>query len=322
MSDTQFPRISVVTPSLNQGSFIEQTLRSVLDQGYPDLEYIVIDDGSSPETLEILRAYESRLAGWVSEPDRGQADAINKGFRLATGEIAAYLNSDDLYEPGVLFRVAADFGTDGGREWHAYPVQDFGPDGATAVHEPPRLSRKLGEVPPADRDALANRLQLWVMGRIGLHQPGVFWRLRHWHEVEGFDERYDYAFDRQFFMKLVAAGYPLVAHPGPPAARFRLHARSKTVRHLRGGDNVFVRERMRIEDEFEGRLPHVEREVARRSRIEDAVSAGWKMFRAGAPRGDCLAWLARLAASRRGAVRSRYFWGTALRFLIHRRVRA
>ena len=78
MSDTQFPRISVVTPSLNQGSFIEQTLRSVLDQGYPDLEYIVIDGGSSDETLVILRAFESRLAVWVSEPVRGQADAIDK----------------------------------------------------------------------------------------------------------------------------------------------------------------------------------------------------------------------------------------------------
>jgi glycosyltransferase involved in cell wall biosynthesis len=316
MSEPFFPRVSVVTPSLNQAAFIEQTMRSVLAQAYPNLEYIVIDGGSTDGTVDILRAYESRLTAWVSEPDSGQADAINKGFRLATGEIVAFLNSDDLYVPGVLARVAADFARGDGNDWHAYPVQDFDDRGPAALHRPPGLSRKLGMVPPEERDGLANQLVLWVMGRIGLHQPGVFWRRSLWHHVGGFDTRYHYAFDRQFCMKLVAAGFPLITHSEPAAALFRHHEQSKTRRNPGGVDDVFVRERMRIEDEFEARLTDRERRLARRCRTEDAISRAWRMFRDDVPRGSCLAWLARLAVSRRCTLRSRYFWGTALRFLI------
>ncbi|HYO47098.1 MAG TPA: glycosyltransferase family 2 protein, partial [Gemmatimonadota bacterium] len=196
------PKISVVTPSLNQARFIEQTLRSVLDQKYPNLEYIVIDGGSTDGTVDILRRYESRLEHWISEPDLGQADAINKGFVMATGEICSFLNSDDLYVPGALTRVAADFAEGNGREWHAYPVQDFTADRLLNVHEVPGLSRKLGDVPLEHRNDIANELLLWVVGRVQLHQPGVFWRRKHWLEVGGLEIRYHYAFDRQFFMKL------------------------------------------------------------------------------------------------------------------------
>ena len=97
-----WPKFTVVTPSLNQGQFLEETIRSVLLQGYPNLEYIVIDGGSSDESVEIIRKYEKWLAYWSSEPDRGQSHAINKGFRRATGEIVAWLNSDDVYERDAL----------------------------------------------------------------------------------------------------------------------------------------------------------------------------------------------------------------------------
>ena len=91
------PRLSVVTPCYNQESFIEETIRSVLLQGYPDLEYIIIDGGSTDGTLDVIQKYEPWLTHWESKPDRGQSHAINKGWKLATGEMVGWLNSDDIY---------------------------------------------------------------------------------------------------------------------------------------------------------------------------------------------------------------------------------
>lgn len=104
---TPWPRVSIVTPSYNQGRFIEETIRSVLLQGYPDLQYIIIDGGSTDNSVEIIKKYQKWQAYWVSEPDRGQSDAINKGWRLAKGDIVAYLNSDDIYMPGAVQTAAA-----------------------------------------------------------------------------------------------------------------------------------------------------------------------------------------------------------------------
>lgn len=97
-----WPKISIVTPSYNQGQFIEETIRSVLLQGYPNLEYIIIDGGSSDNSVEIIKKYEPWLAYWVSEPDNGQSDAINTGWKQSSGNIVAYLNSDDLYTRGAI----------------------------------------------------------------------------------------------------------------------------------------------------------------------------------------------------------------------------
>lgn len=107
-----FPRISIVTPSFNQGQFLEETILSVLNQGYPDLEYFVMDGRSTDNSVEVIQKYASRLTYWESKPDRGQSHAINKGFKLATGELVAWLNSDDLLNPGALFEVAEIWQTD------------------------------------------------------------------------------------------------------------------------------------------------------------------------------------------------------------------
>lgn len=106
--DFQWPRISIVTPSYNQGQFLEETIRSVLLQSYPDLEYIIIDGGSTDNSVEIIKKYEKFLAYWTSEPDRGQSHAINKGFKKFTGEYVAWLNSDDCYMPNALYKAFKD----------------------------------------------------------------------------------------------------------------------------------------------------------------------------------------------------------------------
>ena len=112
------PRLTVITPSLNQAKYLERTLRSVLDQGYPDLEYIVMDGGSTDGSVEILRRYDNRLAHWVSEPDHGQSWAINRAIERSTGEVIAYINSDDYYLPGA-FESALPFFEDPNVRWVA-----------------------------------------------------------------------------------------------------------------------------------------------------------------------------------------------------------
>ena len=121
--------VTIVTPSFNQARYIEATLNSVLDQDYPEIEYIVIDGGSSDGSRQILERYSPRLADWVSEPDQGQTDAINKGFARARGEILAWLNSDDAYHPGALRRAAAVFAACPEVRWLMGRPTVFDPEG-------------------------------------------------------------------------------------------------------------------------------------------------------------------------------------------------
>jgi len=179
------PKVSVVTPSLNQAAFLEQTLLSVLGQCYENLEYIVVDGGSTDGSVEIIRRYADRLTWWVSEPDKGQASAINKGFSRATGDILCWINSDDFYFPGVFHHVAEllskepdliygrcfSFGEGGGR---------------CLVNNPPDAEQLRLDWEPA------------------LVQPSVFWTRDLWRRTGPLDESLHYGFDWEWFRRACA----------------------------------------------------------------------------------------------------------------------
>ncbi len=213
---SQTPLVSIVTPSYNQADFLEETIRSVLAQDYPDLEYWVIDGGSTDGSVEIIRKYASQLSGWVSEKDHGQADAINKGFGRATGEVVAWLNSDDLYRPGAIQRAASIF------------------------QEDPEVGMVYSDVDSIDADGkVFNRMRYaqWgirdLMAFNILGQPGVFFR-RSVLESSGYlDLSYQYLLDHHLWLRM-ALNAPLKYLPGEVWAAARIHAGAKNVADAAG----------------------------------------------------------------------------------------
>ena len=174
------PRLSIVTPSFNQGEFLEETIKSVLDQEYENLEYIVIDGGSTDKSVSIIKKYGNRLAHWVSEPDEGQYHAINKGFARATGEIMAWLNSDDKYLPWTLSVVADIFSAFPEVEWltSVHPLQWNSHGQAVAVDFTGALSRHSflqGNNFPVEGS----------IGRRWIQQESTFWRRSLWERAGG-----------------------------------------------------------------------------------------------------------------------------------------
>jgi len=191
-----FPKISIVTPSFNQAQYIRETIESVLSQGYPDLEYIIIDGGSTDGSVEIIREYESRLKYWVSEKDRGQTHAINKGMLHATGEIRAYLNSDDYYLPGTFEAVRGCFAS--------HPHTDLLHGRCRFVDE---QGKKLGEHWGAI-DCYDEILDLWGVwwNKKQYVQPEVFWSSRIADRVGPFREELFYVMDYEYWLRILKAG--------------------------------------------------------------------------------------------------------------------
>jgi GT2 family glycosyltransferase len=196
------PKLTVVTPSFNQGRFIERTIRSVLDQGYPDLEYVIVDGGSTDETLEVIRRYEDRLAWWVSEPDRGQTEAINKGIERTSGEIVAYLNSDDYYLPGALERMAEAFERTT-RRWLAGAALDL--DDHDRPAGTPGTDRR-GMIRPSPPKAWEwtwpKGRQWWLLAPWHVPQPAAFWRRELFDRHGLFRRDMHFAFDAEFMLRL------------------------------------------------------------------------------------------------------------------------
>lgn len=194
--DLSYPRISIITPSYNQGHFIEETIRSILLQGYPNLEYIIIDGGSSDNTVETIKKYEPWLTYWVSEPDRGQTHAINKGVERATGEVIAYLNSDDYYLPGTLFQVAEYF--------RQCPETDLLHGRCRYVNQ---QGEKIGEQ-FASITTFEEIIDLWDVWwkKRQFVQPEVFWSKRISDRIGEFNEALYYVMDYEYWCRILQAG--------------------------------------------------------------------------------------------------------------------
>jgi hypothetical protein len=314
-----WPRITIVTPSYNQSPYLEETIRSVLLQGYPELEYIVIDGGSTDSSVDILRRYEGWLTHWVSERDNGQSEAINKGFARASGKIHGYLNSDDAYRPNALVRVAAAFLHDP-NALHAFPVVDVEHRGSSRIRSVPLRRRSpVAPVtctdrpdPPAEGEVWEGGLVPLMVGELYLHQPGVFWPAVAYFAHGGFDERYSFMFDQKFFLDLALAGLPLICHGGAPVASFRHHAQSKTIMSRQQGMNPFSLELWRIARELEPRLKRSERDLVRQKRVQRTLGRVWRELRSGSGRRGALRVLARGLADHPDLVTDRFFWATLL----------
>jgi glycosyltransferase involved in cell wall biosynthesis len=205
------PLVSIVTPSYNQGRFLDATIQSVLAQDYPNLEYLVVDGGSTDESLEVIKRYAHRLAWWVSEPDRGQTDAINKGFGRARGEILAWLNSDDVYLPGTVSQAVAFL--------QAHP--DAGMVYGDA-HFIDWRGAVIGRFPAAQTDYRKLR-----RGYVHIPQQASFFRASLWRQVGPLDPSFFFAMDYDLWVRLAA--HARLVYVPKMWASFRLHGQGKTI---------------------------------------------------------------------------------------------
>lgn len=203
--------VSIITPSYNQARYLEETMRSVLEQDYPHIEYIVVDGGSTDGSREIIQKYADRLAWWVSEKDRGQTDAINKGFARARGEVLAWLNSDDTYQPGAI-REAVEFLRQNPQVGLVYGDANY-------IDEHGRV---IGRFPAAQTDY--RRLR---QGYVHIPQQSAFFRADLWRKVGPLDDSFYFAMDYDLWVRL-AREAPIVYLPRV-WANFRLHSDAKTI---------------------------------------------------------------------------------------------
>lgn len=208
-SKRALPSISIITPSYQQGQFIEETIQSIITQNYPDLEFFIIDGGSNDQTVDIIKKYEDQITSWVSEPDDGQTHAINKGFRIATGDIVTWINSDDLLTPGALLKVGEFFRDNP-------DIQVLYGDGIAID----RNGEKLYARRPGGFDLE------WFIRTDYILQPSGFFRRSLLKELEFLDEHLHYAMDTDIYLRMALRSklvyLPLVL------SKFRLYPEAKT----------------------------------------------------------------------------------------------
>lgn len=206
-----FPKVSIITPSYNQGRFLEDSILSVLEQGYPNLEYIIVDGGSKDESLEIIKKYQDRLAWWVSEKDKGHADALNKGFSHANGEILAWLNSDDIYFPGAVSE--------------AISVLVSRPEVGMVYGDADLIDDSGADVGKFASKQTGYRQML--RGSVHIPQATTFFRADLWRQVGPLDLTLFFSFDYDFWVKLAKVSDLL--YVPKRWAKFRIHEAGKTI---------------------------------------------------------------------------------------------
>lgn len=212
MSDHDLPLVSIVTPSFNQAPYLEETIRSVLEQDYPRIEYIIVDGGSADDSVCIIKKYAHKLAWWVSEVDKGQTDAINKGFGHARGHILAWINSDDTYEPRAVSAAVQYLKT--------HPNVGMVYADCNFINEKGRVIGKFGA---AQTDY--KRLR---QGYVHIPQQTMFFRAELWYAVGPLDPSFYFAMDYDLWVR-IAARTAIQYLPGQTWANFRIHTGGKTI---------------------------------------------------------------------------------------------
>lgn len=211
--EKNLPKISIITPSFNQGKFIEETIRSVLLQGYPNLEYIIIDGGSTDETLEIIEKYSDFITYWVSEPDEGQSHAINKGLAKATGEVFNWLNSDDYYLPNALLILGQYFADH--QDTNVFCGQLKSENSSKKINTIGGLS--MGKT-------VEESLTSWYF-----YQPSTFFRLSVVRQLNGVSNELFFCMDLELWINyLTHFGHKGIVESDIFLAVFRLHENAKT----------------------------------------------------------------------------------------------
>ena len=210
--DSSWPKISVVTPSYNQGEFLERTILSVLNQNYPHLEYIIIDGGSSDGSVDIIKKYEMFLHYWVSEPDKNHSQAVNKGFLKSSGEILGWLNSDDTYLPNALSIVGQDF-KDNANADVVYGSGYF-------IDIKDNFVKKYPVVPLSKMS--------FIYFQSGLFQQSTFWRRDLYFDAGKINENKNYSVDIDLFFKFIKNG-ACFHFINKDIGNMRLHRASKSV---------------------------------------------------------------------------------------------
>jgi glycosyltransferase involved in cell wall biosynthesis len=204
------PLVSIITPSYNQARFLETTILSVLNQDYSNLEYIIVDGGSTDGSIDIIRKYEDKLAAWINEPDQGQSEAINKGFRLARGEILAWLNSDDLYYPQSVTE-AVDMLLSTPQIGMVYGDTDL-------IDENGQVRGKF--------NAKQTSFQRLMRGGVYIPQPAAFWRAELWNQVGPLDTSFYFAMDYDLWVRFSKVAE--IRYLPRLWASFRIHSAGKT----------------------------------------------------------------------------------------------